>query len=59
MKYPTVSARRYYACRIPGARRYPNAANRPNLLEKLVDILLAAAITVAVIVVLLFLLIAF
>ena len=59
MKSSPVSARRYYACRIPGAKRYPNAADKPNIPEMLVDTLLAAAITVGFVTVLLFLLIAF
>lgn len=59
MKLSDVSARRYYACRIPGAKRYPNAADKPNIAELLVDALLGAAITVAAVVVLLFFLIAF
>lgn len=47
-----------YACRRP-ARRYPNSASRRYYLEKLLDTVLAAAITVAVVAILLFLLILF
>ena len=47
MKTNTVSANRYYACKHPGAARYPNAATKRYYLEKLVDGALAAAITLA------------
>ena len=47
MKVQTVTAATYYAAKDPRAHRYPNAANRRFYAEKIVDGLLAAAITVA------------
>lgn len=49
----------YYACHRGTARRYPNSAGRRYFLEKLLDTVLAAAITVAVVAILLFLFILF
>ena len=51
MKAQTVDAIRYYSCRLPGAHKLPNAATKRYYLEKLVDSLLAAAITLAAVVV--------
>lgn len=51
MKAHTVTAAEYYAAKAPGANRYPNSANRRYYLEKIVDSVLAAAITLAVVVV--------
>ena len=47
MKINTVPTTRYYACRKPGAARYPNAASKRYYLEKLVDGALTLAITLA------------
>lgn len=58
MKVQTVTAATYYAAKDPRAHRYPNAANRRFYAEKVVDGLLAAAITVAAVVILMFLFIA-
>jgi len=49
----------YYASRRGTPRRYPNSASRRYFLEKLLDTVLAAAITVAVVAILLFLFILF
>lgn len=51
MRANTVSASRYYACKHPGGTRYPNAASKRYYLEKLVDGALAAAITLAVVII--------
>lgn len=51
MKAQTVNATAYYACKAPGGHKLPNAAERRFYVEKLVDILLAAAITIAIVVV--------
>lgn len=51
--------RNYYACRRGFSYRYPNSADRRYFLEKLLDTVLAAAITVAVVAILLFLFILF
>lgn len=51
--------RDYYACRRGCTYRYPNSADRRYFLERLLDTVLAAAITVAVVAILLFLLILF
>lgn len=51
MKVNTVPTTRYYACKAPGAARYPNAANKRYYLEKLVDGALALAITLATVVI--------
>ena len=42
----------YYACTKPGAHRYPNAADRRITAEKLVEGAMAAAITLAVVLIL-------
>lgn len=42
----------YYACTKPGAHRYPNAADRRITAEKLVEGAMAAAITLAVVMIL-------
>lgn len=47
---------RYYAPRVGTPKPYPNAADRRITVEKVVDTLLAAAITLSVITVLLVLL---
>lgn len=51
MKAQTVNAAAYYTCKVPGGHKLPNAAERRYYAEKLVDTLLAAAITVAVVLV--------
>lgn len=52
----TTAIRSYCYCpRRHPSNRYPNSASRRYLLDKLLDIALAAAITVAVIAILLFL----
>lgn len=51
MKVQTVNATAYYTCNEPGAHKLPNAAERRYFAEKLVDSLLAAAITLAVVVI--------
>lgn len=51
MKVNTVPTARYYACKHPGAARYPNAASRRYYLEKLVDGALALAITLAAVII--------
>ena len=56
MKTNTVPTARYYACKHPGAARYPNAASKRYYLEKLVDGALALAITLATVVIALVLL---
>ena len=56
MKTTVAKANAYYACKTPGACRYPNAAERRNYLEKIVDGALAAAITLATIVIVMVLL---
>jgi len=52
MKAQTAAPTAYYACKVPGGHKLPNAATRRYYIEKLVDGLLAAAITLAAIVVL-------
>lgn len=52
MKAHTVDPVAYYTCREPGAHKLPNAATRRYFLEKVVDGLLAAAISLATVVVL-------
>ena len=47
MKAQPVTMKSYYACKIPGGHTYPNAAKRKITAEKIVDSLLAAAITIA------------
>lgn len=54
MKATTIRSYCYCAHRRP-VSRYPNCASRRYVLEKLLDTALAAAITVAVIAILLFL----
>lgn len=51
MKVQTVNPAVYYACKIPGGHKLPNAAEKRYYAEKLVDTLLAAAITLAVVVI--------
>lgn len=46
---PTFTA--YYTCKHPGGHKLPNAATRQYYMEKLVDGLLAAAITLAAVVI--------
>lgn len=48
MKAHTVS-NRYYASRVPGAHRYPNARVRKDIAHRIVDGLLSAAITLGAI----------
>lgn len=56
MKATAMRSYNYYATRRQTPSRYPNAATRRFTVQKLVDILLAAVITVAVVAILLFLL---
>ena len=58
MKTTTVSPTAYYAAKDPRANRYPNAARRTYFLERIMDGMLAAAITVAAVVILLFIFLA-
>lgn len=58
MKTRPVTAAVYYAAKDPNANRYPNAASRRYFAERILDGVLAAAITVSVVVVLLFIFIA-
>lgn len=51
MKGQTVSPTVYYACKVPGGHKLPNAAQRRYYAEKLTDTLLAAAITIAIVVI--------
>ena len=51
MKINTVKTS-YYACSEPGSHRYPNAAQRRITAEKLVEGAMAAAITLAAILIL-------
>ena len=51
MKAHTVSAKTYYACKFPGGHLFPNAVDKRITAEKVVDILLSAAITLAVMVI--------
>lgn len=51
MKAQAVSAKTYYACKVPGGHVLPNAAEKRFTAEKLVDSLLSAAITLAVVVI--------
>ena len=51
MKTSTVKTT-YYACTKPGAHRYPNSANRRISAEQLVEGAMAAAITLAAILIL-------
>lgn len=48
MKAQTINATAYYTCNEPGAHKLPNAAQRRYYTEKVVDGILAAAITLAV-----------
>lgn len=48
MKAQTINATTYYTCNEPGAHKLPNAAQRRYYTEKVVDGILAAAITLAV-----------
>ncbi len=52
MKVQTVNPTAYYACSEPGAHKLPNAATGRYFLEKIVDGLLAAAITLGTVLVL-------
>lgn len=45
----------YYSCRSAAPCRYPNAARKGYFLDKVIDAVLAAAITLAVLTALLFL----
>lgn len=56
MKATAMRSYNYYATRNRTPSRYPNAAGNRFCVQKLVDLLLAAAITVAVVTILLFLL---
>ena len=58
MKTTAVRSSPYYTCR-RSLDRYPNCASRRQILEKLLDTALAAAITVAVVAILLFLFVLF
>lgn len=51
MKAHSISAKTYYACKLPGGKSLPNASDKHLTAEKLVDSLLAAAITLAVVVI--------
>ena len=59
MKVTYMQPCNYYTCRRSTPCRYPNSAGRRYFLEKLLDTALAAAITVAVVAILLFLFILF
>lgn len=48
MKAQTINATAYYTCNEPGAHKLPNAAQRRYYTEKVIDGILAAAITLAV-----------
>lgn len=56
MKATAIRSYNYYASRNRTPNRYPNAASNRFSAQKLVDFLLAAAITVSVVAILLFLL---
>ncbi len=56
MKATAMRSYNYYANRHPAPSRYPNAVRRRFSVQKLVDLLLAAVITVAVVAILMFLL---
>lgn len=58
MKTTAIRSYNYYACRRNPAR-YPNCASKRYVMEKFLDTLLAAAITVAVVAILLFLFVLF
>ena len=47
MKTSTVSANKYYVCKHQNACRYPNAASRRYTIEKIVNGVLAAMITLS------------
>ena len=49
MKVCTVNAVQYHICSLPGGKKLPNAASRRYQLEKIVDGLLAAAISLSVV----------
>lgn len=55
----TTAIRSYNFCVGRRTHRYPNCASRQHILEKLLDTVLTAAITVAVVAILLFLLVLF
>lgn len=50
MKAQTATVSAYYSSKAPGAHRYPNSASRRYFLEKVVDGVLAAVITLGVVV---------
>ena len=58
MKTTAIRSYNYYASH-RSANRYPNCASRRHIMEKLLDTVLAAAITVAVVAILLFLFVLF
>ena len=53
MKTQSFDPAVYYACKVPGASKLPNAAGSKYYAEKVVDMLLSAAICLATAVVLL------
>ena len=57
MKVSTVQSYSCYACHRSAPSRYPNSASRHYIRHKLLDIALAAAITVAVVAIMLFLIV--
>ena len=59
MRSSQIAARRYYASRVPGAKRFPNAAEKRSFLEFMVDILLASAITTGFLVLMIYCFIVF
>lgn len=56
MKAHTVSNNQYYACKVPGSQRFPNAAGKRYYLDKIADGALAAAIALAAVVIVIVLL---
>ena len=59
MKASYANARTYYACHSDKGCRYPNSAVRKRFIERFLEVALAAAITVSVVAILLFMLILF
>lgn len=57
MKSNTMNRYSYYACHRGTPARYPNCAKTGDIRNKIVDSLLAAAITVAVVAIVMFLLV--
>lgn len=51
MKSQAIRSTAYYACKVPGGNKLPNAATGRYYLEKIVDGILATAITLAVVVI--------